>query len=298
MTNPTGAGMVRVTRHPKDPAWLLLKTRPEMASMMGTLGPATYANDLHAYVMHADQMDTLRSWARFNGVPILNEVRDPKDPLQPLECGNVVEWITKDGHDTTEDDPNAVEVRCCAPYRHDNIPRICGACGQPANPIVFEDAEPPIGTRCPDCAKIVRGGAKWCIHCGAKMPHRHLRPPAIVADRVKGEPRPITVDDMVAAVEAHGNVKPPWFDAYMAACEDARRLGLPQPDVDEFRRGRTPTRRAFGHHDWAAYRAFWTTMGAKRTSPTIDHGGVRPDIHQWDAAGRPATWNEYLEQPA
>lgn len=168
MNNGSGR-MVRVIAHPNDADWLLLKARgDDIHTAFGSFGPAQRTDD--GYVLHRDNMPALKTWARFHDVLVLNEVREQGERTRPVECGNVVAWLTPTGGDATEHDPSAVPVICRAPYPFGNLPRFCGACGQPASPVIFEDVEPVTGVRCDGCDRVVRGGAKFCPRCGAVLP--------------------------------------------------------------------------------------------------------------------------------
>lgn len=174
--------MIRITRHPRDHAFLLLKVPHDLNAQMGGYGPAQLAPDLGGYVIAADQLDSLQSWARYQGVRVLNEVRDKAEPTKPLECGNITEtWTTNDGREIHEP--------CCAPYPLGRIPKFCGACGQPANPVTYDASEPSIGVRCAACGRVNQGGPRFCVSCGERLPDRHLSVPAV--PRAKSEPKPL-----------------------------------------------------------------------------------------------------------
>lgn len=177
--------MIRVTAHPKDRTFLLLKVPQDLNAAMGTFGPAQLAVDLRGYVMPRDKLDALVAWARYQGVQMLNEAREAGEQTHPLECGNTL--------------PNG--DKCCAPYRAAHIPRFCADCGQPAKPVMFETDEPLVGSKCPGCHRVLAGGPRYCPHCGATMPERHLRAAAI--GRVKGEPKPLAA----AITEVQGHLR-------------------------------------------------------------------------------------------
>lgn len=182
--------MIRITAHPKDPAFLLLKVPQELNSTIGNFGPAQLAVDLRGYVMERDKLGSLENWARFHSIPLLNEAKAPGEPTQPLQCANVL---------TTWTEPDGTEVHevCSAPYQAANIPKFCGACGQPANPVVFSEDAPLVGAKC-TCGRTNHGGAAYCVRCSAPLPERRLSAPAI--PRVKAEP--------VALADALAELKP------------------------------------------------------------------------------------------
>lgn len=163
--------MIRITQHPKDKSFLLLKVPQDLNAKMGSFGPAQLARDLGGYVMAADTLGAFVSWAKFHDVQVLNEVRAVGEPTRPLECGN----IAADGG------------KCCAPHPASRIPQFCGACGQPANPVTFDDGEPMIGVRCGPCGRVNHGGPAYCIGCGTALPEHHLAVSAL--PRVKAESR-------------------------------------------------------------------------------------------------------------
>jgi hypothetical protein len=173
--------MIRITPHPKDRDFLLLKVPQDLNDAIGSFAPAQLAVDLRGYVMEADKLGSLKNWARFHKIPLLDETKAPGEPTQPVQCGNVIEtWTAKDGTEVRE--------TCCAPYQAGNIPTYCGACGQPANPVIFANNGPDVGVKC-SCGHVNHGGPAYCVRCGAVLPERHLSAPAIA--RVKGEPRPL-----------------------------------------------------------------------------------------------------------
>lgn len=167
--------MIRITQHPKDHTFLLLKVPQDLNVRMGSYGPAQLAPDLHGYVMAADQIGSFQAWARYQGIQVLNEVRDKAEPTKPIECGN---------RDAVTGEP------CCAPYPVGRLPKFCGACGQPAKPVIYEDDEPMIGARCATCGRLNHGGPAYCVACGERLPDRHLRASAI--PRVKADPVPLS----------------------------------------------------------------------------------------------------------
>lgn len=168
--------MIRITAHPADPAFLVLRIDQDHNSAIGSFQPARRQDDMGVgvYVMEADHIQALKNWARYQSIHLLNEARDKAEPTKALECANIIDEETH-------------EV-CCAPYPAGRIPRFCGACGQPANPVHYGDDEPDIGVKC-SCGHVNHGGPAYCVRCGAVLPERHLRVPAI--PRVKGEPKPL-----------------------------------------------------------------------------------------------------------
>lgn len=177
--------MIRITQHPKNPDFLLLKVPHDLNSRMGSYGPAQLAPDLGGYVMAAADIDSFASWARYQNIQVLNEVRSQGERTQPVECGNTVD----DG------------TTCCAPYRASQIPEFCGACGQPAKPVVFHQGEPLIGVKCPTCERLNHGGPRFCTACGTTLPDHHLRAPAI--GRTRGEP--VALGDAIAELRKTRN---------------------------------------------------------------------------------------------
>jgi hypothetical protein len=180
MSGPS-KGIVRVTNHPRNDEWLLLKFGPDLNRMIGSFGPAQQALDLGGYVMHRDQLDALKNWCRYQSVTLLNESRSASEPTQALECANQITVTSKHTETHTE--------TCCAPYPTGHIPKFCGACGQPANPVTFQGGEPLVGVKCPSCERINHGGPAYCIACGVPLPEHHLHASAL--PRVKREPAPI-----------------------------------------------------------------------------------------------------------
>jgi hypothetical protein len=179
-------GLMRVTNHPRNDEWLLLKFGPDLNGIIGTFGPAQQALDLGGYVMHRDQLDALRQWSKYQSVTLFVEARSGAEPTKPVQCGNVVKtWVS-----------NGKEVRdyCCAPFQAGKIPKFCGACGQAANPVIYGETEPDIGSKCAACARINHGGAAYCLGCGEPLPEHHLSVPAIA--RVKAEP--VALGDAIA----------------------------------------------------------------------------------------------------
>jgi hypothetical protein len=159
-------GLMRVTNHPRNDEWLLLKFGPELNNLIGTFGPAQQALDLGGYVMHRDQLDALRNWCRYQAVTLFLEARSGLEPTQPVECGNTITVIAKSGA--------TFEETCCAPYPTGRIPKFCGACGQPANPVTFQGGEPLVGVKCPSCERVNHGGPAYCVACGVALPEHHL----------------------------------------------------------------------------------------------------------------------------
>lgn len=164
--------MIRITAHPKDRAFLLLKVPQDLNSAIGHFGPAQLAVDLRGYVMEADKLGSLRNWAKFHDIPLLDETRVPGEPTRPLECANIIDAETGE--------------KCCAPHRASHILKFCGACGQPANPIHYGEDAPDVGAKCGGCGRVNQGGGRYCVACGAGLPEHHLRAPKI--PRTKGEP--------------------------------------------------------------------------------------------------------------
>jgi hypothetical protein len=169
--------MIRITAHSSDPAFLVIRVDRDHNRVIGTFEPARRQDDLGigVYVMEADKLDSLKAWARFQNIHLLNEARDRAEPTRPLECGNIIDQETR-------------EV-CCAPYPASRVPKFCGACGQPAKPVVFAAADVGSGVRCPACERVNHGGPAYCLSCASPLPERHLAAPALA--RVKGEPRPL-----------------------------------------------------------------------------------------------------------
>lgn len=176
--------MIRITAHPTDPLILFLRVDYEHNDAIGTFAPAHRQSDLgrDVFLMEADKMDALKSWANYNKVHLLDETRRTGESTKPLECGNVIAtWEAEDGR--------IIEDLCHAPYQAARIPKICGACGQAANPIIFEESEPIIGIRCEVCSRVNQGGPAYCLECGSPLPERRLRAPAV---KVSGEPAPLS----------------------------------------------------------------------------------------------------------
>lgn len=172
--------MIRLTAHTVDPAFLILRVDRDHNRVIGSFEPARRQDDMGygIYVMEAGHLDALHAWAKYQNIHVLNEARDKAEPTQPLECGNELD----DG------------TTCCAPYRAGQIPAFCGACGQPAHPVVFHQGEPLIGVKCPTCERLNHGGPKFCTACGTTLPDHHLRAPAI--GRTRGEP--VALGDAIA----------------------------------------------------------------------------------------------------
>lgn len=121
----------------------------------------------------------------------------PRPRPKPVQCGNVVGWVDGAGHDTTPDADGAIPLTCDAPYPASRVPDYCGACGQPARPVVFEDVEPITGVRCESCSRVVQGGAKFCPRCGAVMPPLHHGARPVVRDQARLED-PMPLGDVMA----------------------------------------------------------------------------------------------------
>ncbi len=190
--------MIRITAHANDPAFLVLRIDQAHNRVVGSFEPARRQDDMGVgiYVMEADKLPSLKNWARFQDIHILNEVRDKAEPTRALECANVVNtWVVA-----------GKEVRdyCAAPYPAGRIPKFCGACGQAANPVIHGEASPDIGAKCSACGHAAHGGPKFCPACGAAMPERHLSAPAI--RRTKGEPQPL--GEVIADVSAQLHPSP------------------------------------------------------------------------------------------
>lgn len=181
--------MIRISSHASDQAVLILRIDQLHNTVIGSFQPARRQDDMGVgvYVMEASSLDSLKAWARYQNIHLLNESRDLAEPTTPLQCGNVTD--THDG---------AFDEICCAPYPSGRIPRYCGACGQTAKPVTFGDDEPTIGVKCPACARVNHGGARFCLACAGRLPDRHLSVSAI--PRTKGEPRPLA--ETIAELEA------------------------------------------------------------------------------------------------
>jgi hypothetical protein len=175
--------MIRITAHPTDKAILFLRVDYEHNDAIGSFAPAHRQSDLgrDVFLMEADKMDALRSWAKYNAVHLLDETRRTGESTKPLECGNVIAtWEAEDGR--------LIEEQCRAAYTAGRLPKVCGSCGQAANPVIFEESEPIIGVRCEVCSRVNHGGPAYCLECGSPMPSRRLRAPAV---KVSGEPAPL-----------------------------------------------------------------------------------------------------------
>ena len=176
--------MIRITAHPHDQAFLVLRVDQRHNPVIGSFQPARRQDDMGVgvYVMEASLVNQLKAWARLRDIHLLNEVRDKAEPTHPIECGNTV-------------DPATREV-CCAPYPAGRIPSFCGACGQPAKPVTYGENEPDIGAKCPGCGRVNHGGGRYCVACGSGLPERHLSAP--VVNRIKGEP--VSLGEAIAAM--------------------------------------------------------------------------------------------------
>lgn len=176
--------MIRISHHPADQAFLLLRIDQLHNSVIGTFQPARRQDDLGVgiYIMETTNLDALKAWARYQDIHLLNEARTPGEPTRPVQCGNTTNtWTGTDGreyHDT-----------CAAPHPAGKIPRYCGACGQPANPVIVAHTEPDTGTRCRDCGHLNHGGPAYCVSCANPLPERHLTAPAL--PRTHSQPRPL-----------------------------------------------------------------------------------------------------------
>lgn len=170
--------MIRVTAHPKDPAFLVLKIDQDHNQVVGSFQPAHRQDDMGigVYVMEAEHLPALKTWARYQSIHLLNEVRGPVEPTKPLQCGNVIgSWAAEDGRTVYE--------LCLAPLQASFIPKVCGTCGQTPSPEVFEESEPAVGTRCPSCDRLSRGGPRFCPGCGGPMPDHRLKSAAVQVPR-------------------------------------------------------------------------------------------------------------------
>lgn len=175
--------MIRISSHANDQGVIILKVDQLHNTVIGSFQPARRQDDMGVgvYVMEIDKLDSLKSWARYQNIHLLDEVRSKAEPTKPLQCGNVLKTWVAEGREVRE--------YCCAPYHVTSIPKFCGACGQPANPVTYDADGPDIGAKCTACARVNHGGPAYCLGCGTPLPEHHLSAPALA--RVKAEPVPL-----------------------------------------------------------------------------------------------------------
>lgn len=181
--------LARIMRHPSDYSLVVIQIPATENHHMA--GRTVLDRQLGGWIMHRDQTRSFKTyWKGVVGGHVLDEteVRDSRR-MHPVECGNIVErWEANDG--------TKVEERCAAPYPATRLPRYCGACGMPANPVHHIESEPAVGSRCPGCKATNRGGARYCVRCGTELdvdtrdPEKARQLVALLREetRRKGEP--------------------------------------------------------------------------------------------------------------
>lgn len=152
-----------MTAHPKDRDFLLLRTPPDVSELIRrTFSPAQKTDVVGEFVLPADKLGALQTWARFNGVRLLNEITQTGEARPAVQCDNVIEHFYEGG--------KRIEVKCATPYRASRIPRFCSVCGQPTRPVAFRETAPIITTtKCEACGHSQSGRDKYCAGCGAVM---------------------------------------------------------------------------------------------------------------------------------
>jgi hypothetical protein len=160
-------------------------------------------------------------------------------------------------------------AHCHQPARTTWQPKVCPACGLAWKPQPYVKGDDTGATRY-DCPRGHSQTSRlpYCAECGAPM---DLAPK--VADDTRAE--------QLARIQDHAR----------SVMEDPTHISellapLGATLVEE---------RTYGEDDWDAYRAFWSTMRNRAARP-IREGGPRPEIDQWDAAGRPATFRDYVNR--
>jgi len=145
--------IIRIENHPTERDYLLAFTPPEMAHTMGRFGAANRSKKLNAYVVRAEHLDQLRTFARHEGASVLDE-RDAPDVKKysgPLpECRS-----------------------CGAPASRKASMALngCTKCGDVWHPVAYE-APGSVNTRveCRVCGHRQGIGGRFCGNCRAAMP--------------------------------------------------------------------------------------------------------------------------------
>lgn len=159
--------ILRIENHPTDGEYLVLHTPPEFAHAMGRFAAARRSRKLNAYVIRADLLDQLRTFARHENASILDE----RDRGEEAFSGPLPECRS-----------------CGMPARRKASQMLnrCVWCGDAWHPVIVET--PGFTTvlrhQCEACGHRQGVAGRFCGDCGAQMP---LWPPPDLAQRHAAE---------------------------------------------------------------------------------------------------------------
>lgn len=147
--------IIRIENHPSDRDFLVAHTPPDFAHNMGRFAAARFSQKLKGYVIAAEHLDQLRTFARHEGASILDE-RD-RGAGQEKHSGPLP------------------ECRSCgtpASRKASLTLNRCRACGDVWHPVQYEAPGSAASMRvdCPACGRRQHGAFPYCGECGAPLP--------------------------------------------------------------------------------------------------------------------------------
>lgn len=157
--------IIRIETHPSDRDFLVAHTPPDFAHHMGRFAAARFSQKLKGYVINAELLDQLRTFARHEGASILDE----RDRGAAEKFAGPLPECRSCGQPSSRKASLALNR--------------CTNCGDVWHPVVYE-APGSASTRleCTSCGRRQQLGGRFCGNCGADMPA--APPPA---------PRPIEI---------------------------------------------------------------------------------------------------------
>lgn len=166
--------IIRINRHPRDTDIIMLATPPDLAEQMGRFEPARYSRDDRAYLIHRNDLDPFKRYAKHIGAHVIDERRPTGPKRDAHECGN-----------------------CGQPGSTERAPRYCPSCGQDWQPVTYEDVSPTVsrGT-CVACGHMQGARFPHCSRCGGQMSYPEA-PTRLVIPRAKLED-PMPLGDVLA----------------------------------------------------------------------------------------------------
>jgi hypothetical protein len=166
--------IIKITRHPTDPAVILAHIGPELAHAAGRLNALRWSPEDRAYLIHEDALPGLYALADYHDAHIHDQRSNPiaGHKTIPQECRH-----------------------CGQPGRANQPPTYCPACGNLWDPIgpPVDGIAGVIRTPCPSCGHKQSGRFGYCTRCGQPMTIRPATtPPALAGVREHlDEPLPL-----------------------------------------------------------------------------------------------------------
>lgn len=174
--------IIRITRHPHDPDIVMLNTPPDMSQEMGRFQPARYAPELRAYLTHRDTIDALHRFAKHADAHVVDERRAEGAQTLAHECRH-----------------------CQQPGSTTRPPAFCPACGEPWEPVTFEEQSPgAVHGTCSRCGERQSGRFPRCSRCGGQMTYEPRGKPLVLPRTKLEDPMPLSqaLEETVEAMSA------------------------------------------------------------------------------------------------